>query len=70
MCVIENTLNSANAGAYKVNKHTLSSHLVVEFLELGVPGYLVNAATELTFIRQHASAHQYAGHNTYFFRKF
>jgi len=70
MCVIEYALNSGNAGAYEVNKHTLSSHLVVEFLELDVPGYLVNAALELTFIRQHASAHQYAGNKTYFFRKF
>jgi hypothetical protein len=33
MCVIEYALNSGNAGAYEVNKHTLSSHLVVEFLE-------------------------------------
>jgi hypothetical protein len=69
MCVIENALNSTNAGAYKVNKHTLPSYLVVEFLELEVPGYLVNAALELIFIRQHASAHQYVGHKTYFFSK-
>jgi hypothetical protein len=46
------------------------SSLLVEFLELGVPGYLVNAALELTFIRQHAVAHRYAGNKTYFFRKF
>jgi len=70
MCVIENALNSTNAGAYKVNKHMLSSLLVVEFLELGIPGYLVNATLELTFIRQNASAHQYTGNKTYFFRKF
>jgi hypothetical protein len=70
MCVIVKAFNFKNAGSYKVFKHTLSSHLVVEFLELGIPGYLANAALELTFIRQHASAHQYAEHRTYFVRKF
>jgi hypothetical protein len=69
MYIIENALNSAKAGAYKVNKHALLPHLVMEFLELGVPGYRVKAALELTFIRQHATAHQHAGHNTYLFSK-
>jgi len=50
-----------------LTKSTLSSYLVVEFLEVEVPGYLVNVALELTFTRQQGSAHQYAGHKTYFF---